>query len=32
MFKAKKGLNFSALEPGVCLTVLDGVANRVVAF
>jgi len=32
MFKARKGLNFSALEPGVCLTVLDGAANRVIAF
>jgi hypothetical protein len=32
MFKARKGLNFSVPEPGVCLTVLDGVANRVFAF
>ncbi len=32
MFKAKRNLNFSALEPGVCLTVLDGATSRVVAF
>ena len=32
MFKARKGLNFSALEPGECLTVLDGKATRVSAF
>jgi hypothetical protein len=32
MFKARRGLNFAALEPGVCLTVLDGAANRVSAF
>lgn len=32
MFKSRKGLNFSALEPGVCLTVLDGVQSRVQAF
>lgn len=32
MFKAKRGLNFSALEPGVCLSVLDGSATRVTAF
>jgi hypothetical protein len=32
MFKARRGLNFATLEPGVCLTVLDGTAIRVVAF
>lgn len=32
MFKAKRGLNFSALELGVCLTLIDGAATRVNAF
>lgn len=32
MFKARKGLNFSALEPGACLTLIDGAATRVNAF
>lgn len=32
MFKSKKGVNFAALEPGVCLTVLDGNQTKVAAF
>lgn len=32
MFKARKGLNFSALEPSACLTLIDGAATRVNAF
>ena len=32
MFKSKKGVNFSALEPGVCLTVLEGNQTKVKAF
>lgn len=32
MFKSKRGLNFSALESGVCLTVLDGNQTKVKAF
>lgn len=32
MFKSRKGLNFSALEPGVCLTVLDGNQAKITTF
>lgn len=32
MFKSKRGLNFSALEPGMCLTVLEGNQTKVKAF
>lgn len=32
MFKSRRGLNFSALEPGICLTVLNGTPSRVEAF
>lgn len=32
MFKSRQGVNFSALEPGTCLTVLNGVATKVKAF
>ena len=32
MFKSRKGLNFSVLEPGVCLTMLEGVQARISAF
>lgn len=32
MFKSKRGVNFAAIDPGVCLTMLDGVQAKVSAF
>lgn len=32
MFRTRRGLNFASLEPGVCLTVLDGTAQRIKVF
>ena len=32
MFRTRRGLNFASLEPGVCLTVIEGAPQRVKAF